>query len=107
MNWYEIEYLFPTAFSRFSEIMFPNMGVLSISTLETYDTKKLYHFFDKEGVYLTIEMYNPQQWVFTISLHNGIVFGPTQDSTTTREECEIGGFFHCFKLLDKLKKEKV
>ena len=107
MNWYEIEYLFPTAFSRFSEIMFPNMGVLSISTLETYDTKKLYHFFDKEGVYLTTEMYNPQQWVYTISLHNGIVFGPTQDSTSTREECEINGFFHCFKLLDKLKKEKV
>lgn len=107
MNWYEIEYLFPSAFKRFSEVMFPNMGVLSISTLETYDTKKLYSFFDKENIYLTIEMYNPCQWVFTISLHNGTVFGLTQDSTETREECEINGFFDCFKLLDKIKKDKV
>ena len=102
MDWYSIEYLFPKAFKRFAEVMFPNVGLLSLNTLEFYDTKKLYQFFDKEGVYLSIEMYNPHQWVFSISLHNGIVFGPTQESKKTREEAEEDGFFECFRVLEKL-----
>ena len=102
IDWYSIEYLYPNSFKRFIGVMFPNVGILSISTLECYDTKKLYYFFDKEGVYLTIEMYNPSQWVFSISLSNGIVFGPTQDSKTTRNEVEYDGFIECFRILDKL-----
>lgn len=106
IDWYTIEYLYPKAFKEFSKKMFPNVGVLSISSLEFYDTKKLYHFFDREGVYLTIEMYNPKQWVFSISLQSGIVFGPTQESKTTREETEQSGFIECFKVLDNLIKDK-
>jgi hypothetical protein len=101
MDWYTVEYLYPKAFKRFAEIMFPYVGVVSLSTLEFYDIKKLYQFFDKDGIYLTIEMYNPHQWVFTVSLQNGIVFGPTQESKTTRDEIEFDGFLECFKLLDK------
>ncbi len=107
MDWYVVEYLYPNAFNRFKATMFPNMGVISISTLGLYDSKKLYQFFDKEGVYLTIEMYTPSQWVFSVSLKNGIVFGPTQDSKTTREETETEGFLECFKILDKLIKNKI
>jgi hypothetical protein len=102
MDWYSIEYLYPNALSKFKERMFPNVGVLSLSTLVYYDNKKLYQFFDKEGVYLSIEMYNPRQWVFSISLHNGIVFGPTQESKKSREEAEEDGFFECFRVLDKI-----
>lgn len=101
LDWYCIEFLYPKAFKRFNEVMFPNVGLLSISTIGTYDLKKLYRFFDKEGIYLTLEMYNPKQWVFSISLHNGIVFGPTQSSKETREETECDGFFECFRILDK------
>lgn len=100
-DWYCIEFLYPKAFKRFNDVMFPNIGVLSISTITTYDLKKLYRFFDKEGVFLTIEMYNPKQWLFSISLNNGIVFGPTQSSKETREECESDGFLECFRILEK------
>ena len=103
MDWYSIEYLFPKAFKRFAEVMFPNVGLLSLNTLEFYDTKKLYQFFDKEGLYLTLEMYNPNQWVFSISLHNGVIFGPTQNSKPTREETELDCFLECFRILDKMK----
>lgn len=101
MDWYTVEYLYLKAFKRFAEVMFPNVGVLSLNTLEFYDIKKLYQFFDKEGIYLTIEMYKKDQWGFNISLHNGIVLCPIQDSQTSREECEISGFLECFKILDK------
>ena len=107
MDWYVIEYLYPSAFNEFKVKMFPNVGVLSLSTLESYDLKKLYRFFDSEGVYLTTEMYNPHQWVFSISLHNGIVFGPTQDSKVTRDETETNGFLECFKILDKILRDRI
>ena len=70
MDWYTVEYLYPDGFKKFTEKMFPYVGVVSLTTLESYDIKKLYNFFDKEGIYLTIEMYNPNQWVFSISLQN-------------------------------------
>jgi hypothetical protein len=105
MDWYVVEYLFPSAFKKFKEVMFPNVGVLSLVTLELYDNKKLYQFFDKQGIYLNIEMLNVHQWVFSISLKNGIVYGPTQDSRYTREESELDGFFDCFRILDKQIKE--
>ena len=101
MDWYVVEYLYPDAFNRFKDVMFPNLGVISVSTLECYDVKKLYRFFDGEGVYLNVEMYNPHQWVFSISLHNGIVFGPSQESKSTREQTECDGFLECFKVLEK------
>ena len=107
MDWYVIEYLYPNAFNRFKDIMFPNVGIISLSMLGFYDSKKLYQFFDKEGVYLTVEMYNPHQWVFCISLKNGTVLGPNQDSKPTREETETEGFLECFKILDLKLKEKL
>lgn len=107
MDWYVIEYLYPISFQRFKDTMFPNVGIISLSTLGLYDTKKLYQFFDKEGVYLTIEMYNPNQWVFSVSLKNGVVFGPTQESKPTREETETEGFIECFKILDLKLKDKI
>ena len=101
MDWYTVEYLYPNGFKKFTEKMFPYVGVVSLTTLESYDIKKLYNFFDKEGIYLTIEMYNPNQWVFSISLQNGIVLGPDQSSKSNREEIEYDGFLECFKLLNK------
>ena len=101
IDWYCVDYLYPKAFKRFNSAMFPNIGLLSISTIGTYDLKKLYRFFDKEGIFLTVEMYSPKQWIFTISLNNGTVFGPTQFSKETREEAEVDGFFECFRMLEK------
>jgi hypothetical protein len=101
MDWYTIEYLYPLSFKRFTDMMFPNVGVISLSTLEYYDIKKLYQFFDKEGIYLNVEAYNKSQWVFSISLHNGISLVPNQTTRTTRDEIELDGFTECFKMLDK------
>ena len=105
MDWYMVQFLYPIAFKRFTDIMFPNVGVISVSTLEFYDMKKLYQFFDREGVYLTTEMYKPNSWSFTVSLYNGIVFGPGQESKTTRDEIECEGFLECFKIMEKLLRE--
>ena len=107
MDWYMIEFLHPNALKRFTEVMFPNIGIISLSTLHDYDVKKLYQFFDKEGIFLTTEMYNPNQWVFTISLYNGIVFGPTQESKKTREDIEFEGFLECFRILEKIIKDNL
>jgi hypothetical protein len=99
MDWYVVEFLYPQAFERFQDKMFPNLGIISLSILEGYDTKKLFGFFDREGIYLNIEMYNPHQWAYSISLHCGVVFGPTQESKKTRDETECDGFLECFKIL--------
>ena len=101
MDWYEIEFLYPIAFKRFKERMFPNLGIISLSSLCLYDIKKLYYFFDKEGVYLTTEMYKPNQWIFSISISCGVVLGIGGMSKPNREETEIEGFYECFKILDK------
>ena len=90
MDWYSIRYLYPEAFERFTNVMFPNTGIVSLSTLSYYDNKKLYYFFDREGVYLLIERYNKNIW---------------NSSKKSREECELEGFFHCFKILDKCIRE--
>lgn len=105
MDWYSIRYLYPESFERFCTIMFPNTGIVSLSTLSYYDNKKLYYFFDKEGVFLMVERYNSHLWNYTISLHNGICFGPGDLSKKTREETEEEGFSECFKLLDKYLRE--
>jgi hypothetical protein len=81
--------------------MFPNVGVPCIASLNLFDNKKLYKFFDENGVFLNIEMYSKNQWVFTISLNNGFVIGNGVNSKSTREEIEIDGFRECFKMLEK------
>jgi hypothetical protein len=80
--------------------MFPNTGVISVSVLYVYDQKKLYQFFDNEGIYLTIDKYGPNQWFYTISFKNGVVIAPQQESKTNRESIEIDGFNECFKQLE-------
>ena len=107
IDWYTIEYLYPEAFKRFTDTMFPTVGIISLSTIESFNIKKLYHFFDKEGVYLNVEAYNKTQWVYYLSLHNGVAFGPGQTTKQSRDEIEIDGFFECFKILDKKLREKV
>lgn len=102
-----IEYLYPESFKRFTDAMFPNIGLPCVSVLLCYDIKKLYKFFDREGVYLNVETYNPHQWVYTISVNNGVNFGPGQFSKYSREDAEIEGFSECFKLLDKKIRELV
>lgn len=99
MDWYEIEYLYPKGFERFKEVMFPHTGLISLTTLEFFDTKKLYHFFDKEHIYLIVEFLKPDQWIYTITT-NDIVLGPGEFQKT-RENCELIGFNDCFKILDK------
>lgn len=81
--------------------MFPNVGIISLSTLEYYDLKKLYYFFDKQGIFLTIEMYKKNNWLYTISFQNNAILSPSQESKTSRESCEREGFLECFKILEK------
>jgi hypothetical protein len=107
MDWYMVQFLYPIAFKKFTDIMFPNVGVISLSTLELYDMKKLYQFFDRQGIFLTTEMCRKNQWLFTISLQNGVVLGPTQDSKTTRTDIESEGFMECFKIMDKTLREPI
>jgi hypothetical protein len=101
MDWYVIEYLYSESFKKFIKTMFPNVGIVSLTTLELYDIKKLYKFFDKEGIYLNVEICYPNQWLYNISLKNGTIFSPLSFSKKTREEIEIEGFTECFKILDK------
>jgi hypothetical protein len=85
--------------------MFPNTGVPSISVLDFYDIKKLYGFFDKQGIYLTIEMYTKNNWSYTIFLENEKVVLTSKESKSKREDIENDGFEECFKILDKKIKE--
>ena len=101
MDWYIVKFLYPHAFDKFLEIMFPNTGIVSISTLTLYDNKKLYGFFDKEGIFLIIERYNTSFWNYNISLQNGVCFGFGSGSKKSREDVEDEGFFECFAILDK------
>jgi len=100
MDWYVIQYLYPNAMGRFCEKMFPNLGVPCVSVLEFYDIKKLYHFFDKQGVFLTVEMYAKYMWIYTISLDDGRVISSTSHSKSKREDIETEGFEECFRLLE-------
>ena len=51
MDWYTVEYLYPDGFKKFTEKMFPYVGVVSLTTLESYDIKKLYNSKWKLGCY--------------------------------------------------------
>lgn len=101
IDWYVIEYLYPKSFKKFTDTMFPNTGIISLSVLHVYEQKRLYSFFDNEGVYLTIDNYGPNQWVYTISFKNGVVIVPEQVSKSNRESIEVDGFIECFKELEK------
>ena len=101
IDWYFIKNNCPKSFEKFIQNMFPNVGVPCVTTLNLFDNKKLYKFFDNQGVFLNIEMYSKSQWVFTISLNNGFVIGNGCKSKTTREEIESDGFIECFKMLEK------
>jgi hypothetical protein len=106
IDWYEIEYLYPKALESFSKMMFPNVGLPCLSVLCYYDIKKLYRFFDKNGIYLTVEMITKNSWVYSISLIEGKILFPCQDPKSSRELIEVEGFYECFKLLDyKLRNE--
>lgn len=100
VDWYYIKNNYPKSFDKFIQNMFPNVGIPCITSLNFFDIKKLYKFFDINGVYLHIEMYSKNQWVFTISF-NGFVIANGIDSKSTREEIEVDGFRECFKMLEK------
>lgn len=103
IDWYVIEYLYPESYKKFCEVMFPNVGVITPSILNNYDLKKLFQFFDNNGVFLNIEKCYQNQWIYHIIIENGL--GKTNvyanGIKTTRNEIEIDGFIECFKLLDK------
>lgn len=101
MDWYVIQHLYPKAYEHFVNKMFPNTGIISNSILKFFDIRKLYSFFDKEEIYLTIEMYNPYQWVFSICNNYSVTFGPFNGSKESRLEIEIEGFTCCFQTLEK------
>lgn len=101
MKWYDIQYLYPNAMEIFCSKMFPNIGLPSISVLEFYDIKKLYNFFDKQGIYLTIEMYTKNNWTYTISIENEKVIVTSKESKNKREDIESDGFEECFRILEK------
>lgn len=99
MDWYEIEYIYPKSYQRFIDIMFPNVGILSISILKNFDIKKLYYFFDKEGYYLILELNNNDNWSYVVKKDNWILSGDNE-TKKTREEIEIIGFNYCFKQME-------
>lgn len=101
IDWYVIEYLYPESFKKFIDTMYPNVGVISLSTLQHFDIKNLYYFFDKQGIYLTIETQGTHFFMYNISTDSGITFGNGFSCIFTREEIEINGFTECFKMLDK------
>lgn len=100
MDWYIIEKHYPKAFKEFTNTMFPNIGLPCLSLLSYYEIKKLYNFFDKNGIYLTVEMITKNNWVYTISLIDGKFIIPYQNIKENRELIEIEGFNECFKLLE-------
>jgi serine/threonine-protein kinase RIO1 len=81
--------------------MFPNVGVLSVSILLTYDIKNLYMFFDNNGVHLNIEKISKNIWGYNISLNNGTVFGFGATKNVDRKTVETDGFTECFRILEK------
>jgi hypothetical protein len=80
--------------------MFPNTGIVSLTVLNNYDLKKLYHFFDKEKVYLIVEKLKQNQWVYTITT-NDVVLGPG-NFQNSREKIEEEGFLDCFRVLENI-----
>jgi len=101
IQWKKIKNNYPHSYKRFVEVMFPYVGVIGVSTLDVFDTKRLFFFFDKESVFLNVERLGPYQWVYTISLSDGRGSFPEQETRQTRDEIEIDGFNECFKVLNR------
>jgi len=101
IQWKKIKNNYPHSYKRFVEVMFPYVGVIGVSTLDVFDTKSLFFFFDKENVFLNVERMGSYQWIYTISLSDGRGSFPKQETRQTREEIEIDGFNECFKVLDR------
>lgn len=99
MDWYIIEYLYPKSYKKFISTMFPNIGIISTHSLLYFDIKKLYSFFDKEKIYLIIEMDN-NRWSFILKINNWII-SPCNYNKLTRESVEDDGFYYCFEQLEK------
>jgi hypothetical protein len=100
LNWKKIKERYPQSYEKFVETMFPYVGVIGFTTLSLFEVRKLYYFFDKYGVFLTIERIGSNQWLYTISLSNGNVLCPKQGSRENREDVEIDGFNECFRVLN-------
>jgi len=101
LNWKKIKIVYPLSYDRFVGVMFPYMGVLGLSTLHLFEVKKLYYFFDKEKIYLTVERFGTNQWLYIITLGDGSVVCPKQSLRNSREEIELDGFMECFRILNK------
>ena len=101
MDWYVIEYLYPESYKLFIETMYPNTGLVSLSTLKNFDLKKLYGFFDKQGIYLILELYNRNDWNYIIK-RNNIFLSDNILTRNTRDEIESDGFTQCFKHLESV-----
>jgi hypothetical protein len=99
MDWYVIEYLYPNSFKKFVETMYPSMGLISISVLKNFDTKKLYYFFDKQGYYLILEINHLNQWSFTLKKDKWVICD-NNELKNSREEIEEIGFHYCFKQME-------
>jgi hypothetical protein len=101
IDWYVIECLYPNSFSEFTKMMFPNVGLPSLTILQYFDIKKLYKFFDKNGIFLTVEMITKNNWVYVISINDNKHIFSSKDSKQNRELIEIDGFNECFRILEK------
>jgi len=100
IEWKKIKNSYPHSYNRFVEVMFPYVGVIGVSTLDVFDTKRLFFFFDKQNVFLNVERLGPYQWIYTISLSDGRGSFPKQETRKTRDEMEIDGFHECFRVLN-------
>ncbi len=101
MDWYVIQFLYPKALDEFIKTMFPNTGIISLTILQCYDIKKLYGFFDRRGIFLTIEMVTKNNWSFTINTSLGVTISQSSATDNDRENIEKDGFLECFRVLDK------
>ena len=99
MDWYVIEYLYPESFKLFVKTMYPNIGVVSMCVLKNFDIKKLYYFFDKQNIFLILEINHLNQWSYNIKNNNWFICDNIVIKNN-REEVEEDGFTNCFKFLE-------
>jgi hypothetical protein len=99
MDWYIVEYLYPESYNLFIKTMFPNTGLVSLSLLKNFDLKKLYSFFDKQEIYLILELNMSNQWNYIIKKNNTFL-SANSSTRNSRDEIEFDGFMQCFKHLE-------
>jgi len=101
MDWYSVKFLYPLSFDKLIKTIYPNVGLVSIITLESYNIKQLYSFFDDEGIYLITDLISSKIWVYNISTTGNKTTGMSKNSKATRDEIEIEGFYECFNILEQ------